>query len=83
MGNPADRRSYFQGLVSSYGNKCSVVTKAVLKGGLEGIDLWKVTCIDSGVWLVTFTGEDRTEISNCSEVKGECDNAYNDNISDV
>ncbi len=41
-------------MLSGAGKPCALVTEAVLRDGFEGTDIWRVTCSDSGDWLVTF-----------------------------
>jgi hypothetical protein len=66
MKDPAVRRLYFQQLLSSKERKCGLVSEAILQDGFEGTDNWRVTCTDSGKWLVTFSQGGTTEIANCT-----------------
>src|SRR5580765_2531893 len=43
---PAARRDAFQKTLGSLGKRCQLVTEAVLKGGFDGTDLWRVSCTD-------------------------------------
>src|SRR4051794_33794581 len=52
--DPDDRRRTLQARLQAAGKKCALVTEAILKGGFDGTDFWRVTCNDSGEWLVTF-----------------------------
>jgi len=72
MRDPDRRRTFFQELISSSGNQCRMVTRAVLTEALDETDLWKVTCADSGQWIVTFTRDYPPEISSCTKQKQEC-----------
>ena len=69
--DPQLRRSYFEELLSSHRKECLSVTKAILKGGFEGTDLWEVTC-KSGSWLITFTEDNPPMISSCAQDKQQC-----------
>lgn len=66
MKDPADRRLYFQQALLYQGRKCELVSEAILQDGFEGTDNWRVTCTDSGMWLVTFSPGRATEIVSCT-----------------
>jgi hypothetical protein len=48
------RLASLQALIVRSGKPCVVVTRAVLKGGLDGTDEWRVNCADSGDWAIWF-----------------------------
>ena len=62
---PAQRLLNLQGSVVQAGNRCSLVTKGVLVGGLDGTDEWRVTCADSGVWQLMLA-PDGSSVSHCT-----------------
>lgn len=74
--DPAARRAAFQQLLQMLNKRCSAVTEAVLKGGFEGTDLWRVTCVDSGEWLVTFANAADPAATSCQAAPGECADAW-------
>lgn len=75
FGDPAKRRASLQAALVSSGEQCSLVTEALLKGGFEGTDLWRVSCADSGDWLVTVTDDQLTAVS-CGKFANECRTAW-------
>ena len=73
--DPATRRAAFQEL-ATLEKQCELVTEAVLKGGFEGIDLWRVSCADSGDWLVTFLPNRSVSATSCRTSLAECQAAW-------
>src|SRR5258708_3671086 len=65
MEDPNQRRVVFRDILHASGNQCQLVTEAVLKGGAHGNDLWRVTCADSGQWLVTFVSDTSKTVVSC------------------
>jgi hypothetical protein len=59
------RFATLQATLAQAGKKCLTVTRAVLLGGLDGTDEWKVTCSDSGDWEMWFQ-PGTIEITHCS-----------------
>jgi len=49
------RYSAFQDVVVSGGGQCASVKSAVLVGGSNGTDEWRVDCSDTGIWSVWFS----------------------------
>jgi len=74
--DPAARRDAFQRTLGSLEKRCQLVTEAVLKGGFDGIDLWRVSCADSGDWLVTFSRDLSVSVTSCRESPAECQAAW-------
>lgn len=74
--DPAARRVAFRQLLQTLKQRCSAVTEAVLKGGFEGTDLWRVTCVDSGEWLVTFAHQADPVATSCKAAPTECADAW-------
>ena len=74
--NPDDRRRTLQSQLQSAGKKCGLVTEAILKGGFEGTDFWRVTCNDSGEWLVSFGLGGATRFESCRTSPGDCRAAW-------
>ena len=52
-------------VITEAGNQCANVTRAIFKGGVGGIDEWRVSCSDSGEWVI-WLRPDKTEISQCT-----------------
>lgn len=44
----------FRLLFKDAAKRCALVTSAILQGGLDGTDEWRVKCTDSGVWTIWF-----------------------------
>ena len=74
--DPASRRASFQTTLVSLEKQCQLVTEAVLKGGFESTDLWRVSCTDSGDWLLTFTPDLSITATSCRASRAECDAAW-------
>lgn len=74
--DPAARRAAFQQLLLALDKPCGAITEAVLKGGLEGTDLWRADCSDSGEWLITFTNGADPTATSCKAAPGECAEAW-------
>ena len=74
--DPDDRRKTLQSQLQSAGKKCGIVTEAILKGGFDGTDVWRVTCNDSGEWLVTFGLGGATTFESCSTLPADCRAAW-------
>ena len=70
--DPELRRLRFKGLMDDAKKKCDVVTEAVLKGGFEGMDVWRVTCGDTRDWLVTFRPNEQPVVESCSQSNHDC-----------
>lgn len=73
---PTVRRAAFQKTLGSLEKQCQLVTEAVLKGGFEGTDLWRVSCADSGDWLVTFSPDLSVSATSCRVSRAECQAAW-------
>jgi hypothetical protein len=50
--------------LKNLGIECDTVTGAVLKGGYRGLDIWRVSCSDSGDWLLSI--DDRAPMTAVS-----------------
>jgi hypothetical protein len=64
-GGPA-RFATFQQLITHSGNTCDRVTSAVLKGGMEKADEWRVNCASSGNWSIWLNDAREPEVKHCS-----------------
>jgi hypothetical protein len=53
------------------GIECETVTGAVLKAGYAGMDVWRVSCADSGDWLLSIDDRPPTSAVSCSEVQSK------------
>jgi hypothetical protein len=73
--DPPARRADFQRMLNQLGKRCGSVTEAILKGGFEGTDFWKIDCADSGEWLLAFSAQGTTVVS-CDQSPKECSNAW-------
>ena len=60
------RFASLQALIVQDGKTCSAVRKALLEGGLEGTDEWRVDCTDSGRWQVWFRPDSAPEVDHCA-----------------
>jgi hypothetical protein len=68
------RRATFRNLMYSSGEQCDLVTEAVLKGGDKKTDFWRVTCTDSGDWLISVAPDSSTKILSCTTMAKLGDN---------
>jgi hypothetical protein len=59
------RLGSFQQLIARSGRQCNFVTSAVLTGGLDGTDEWRVKCADTGTWAVWLKPGEVTDIARC------------------
>ena len=59
------RFASFQALFLKSGKQCAAVTKALLEGGVDGTDEWRIECSDSGAWEVWFPPAGAPEIDSC------------------
>ncbi len=59
------RLSTFHALLTTSGEKCSAATEAVLKGSLKRKDDWRVTCTDSGDWMIEVSPDSSTRLLSC------------------
>jgi len=69
---PAARRGYFASQMKRAGKNCPMVTEAVLKGGFEGSDFWRIRCTATGDWLVILGEGSPLKIANCKQSQDEC-----------
>ena len=72
----ATRRAAFEKTLGSLEKRCQLVTEAVLKGGFDETDLWRVRCADSGDWLVTFSPDLSISATSCRVSRAECQAAW-------
>jgi hypothetical protein len=72
LGDPARRRAFFQNALMTAGERCKLVQEAIFKGGLDGSDLWRVSCTDSGDWLVTVSNRPHPFVQKCTSALPEC-----------
>jgi len=64
----------FQDMVLKLAQQCAQVTGAVLKGGAGGMDVWRVTCSDSGDWAVSIDADSPPTLLRCADLPGkECE----------
>ena len=64
----------FKDMLLEAGQPCAAVTGAVLKGGAAGMDVWRVSCSDSGDWAVSIDADSPPTVLRCSSLPGnECD----------
>lgn len=63
------RFAELQQLMVAKGQRCAAVTKAVILGGLDGTDEWRVTCSDSGAWQLWFKNDGDIELDHCTDPK--------------
>ena len=60
------RFASLQALIVQTGKACSTVRRAILEGGLEGTDEWRVDCADSGRWQVWFRPDSAPDVDHCA-----------------
>ncbi len=60
------RLASFRANIIQSGKQCNFVTNAVIMGGIDGTDMWRVKCADSGDWAVWFQPGRATEVIRCS-----------------
>lgn len=68
----ADGPTRFQAVrdvITQAGKNCSAVTRAVLEGGMDGTDEWRVNCADSGNWQLWFRPDGGRDVDHCSNAK--------------
>ena len=63
------RLATVQQIVAGTGKKCAAVTRAVLEGGLDGTDEWRVRCTDTGTWQLWFRADGSTDVASCPHDK--------------
>jgi hypothetical protein len=63
--DPLTRLTTTRALVVQAGQRCSAVTKAVLEGGLDGTDEWRVTCADTGEWQLWLRPNSERDLVHC------------------
>jgi hypothetical protein len=68
--SPEKRRASFQETLVSAGKNCSSVREALLVDGLDGLDVWRVKCANSGPWLLTFENNN-VDVEPCGS-SAEC-----------
>jgi hypothetical protein len=59
------RFASFHELIVAAGKRCTSVTMAVLRGGLDGTDEWRVDCQDSGKWQVWLRTDAQPDVDHC------------------
>ena len=67
--NDQVRLATFRKYMVASGEQCALVTGAVLRGGYQGMDLWRVACSDSGEWMVSIEPDSSTKILSCATIK--------------
>jgi len=63
------RRATFRNLFYHSGMRCDLVSEALLRGGRKKTDFWRVTCTDSGGWMVSIAPDSSTKILHCATAK--------------
>jgi len=66
--NANGRLSIMQRLLVTSGEQCATATEAVLKGSLKRSDYWRVSCSDSGDWMIQVEPSSATRILSCREM---------------
>lgn len=61
-----DRLWNLRALLVANGKECRMVTSAVLLGGMDETDEWRVSCLDTGTWTVWFKPVGVPEIEHCA-----------------
>lgn len=67
--NAQGRLATFRKYMIASGEQCDLMTEAVLKGGYQGVDMWRVSCSDSGDWMVSVEPDSSTKILSCETMK--------------
>ena len=63
------RLATFRNYMTQSGERCALVTSAVLRGGYHHMDMWRVACSDSGEWMVSIDPDSSTKILSCAVIK--------------
>ena len=63
------RLATFRNYMTQSGERCGLVTSAVLRGGYHHMDMWRVTCSDSGEWMVSIQPNSSTKVLSCATMK--------------
>jgi hypothetical protein len=63
------RLATFRKFMAESGEQCDLATGAVLKGGYRGTDMWRVSCSNSGEWMVSIEPDSSTKILSCDTMK--------------
>ena len=67
--NDQVRLATFRKFMTESGEQCDLVTGAVLRGGYNRMDMWRVACTDSGEWMVSIEPDSSTKILSCETMK--------------
>jgi hypothetical protein len=70
------RLATFRNFMSQSDEQCALVTGAVLRGGSHRTDMWRVSCSDSGEWMVSIDPDSSTKILSCETMKRLGDNCH-------
>ena len=60
------RFAELRALIVAEHKQCASVTQAILLGGLQGTDEWRVKCADSGPWAVWLSEDQDPEVNACT-----------------
>ena len=63
------RFASLQQLMVQKGKRCASVTKAVIVGGMDGTDEWRIDCSDTGRWQLWLSEDSGASISQCTNPK--------------
>jgi len=63
------RLATFRKYMLASDEKCDLVTEAVLRGGYQGMDMWRVACPDTGEWMISIEPGSSTKILSCATIK--------------
>lgn len=59
------RRATFRKLMVNSSKPCDLVTEGILRGNDQETDFWRVTCTDSGQWMVSIAPDSSTKLTHC------------------
>lgn len=67
--NDQVRLATFRKYMVESGERCDLVTEAVLRGGHQGLDMWRIACSDSGEWMISIAPDSSTKFLSCAIVR--------------
>lgn len=62
-----DRFASFVQILAMHNERCDTVSKAILTGGLDGNDTWRVRCQDGREWTVWFYADGDMDLTKCDK----------------
>lgn len=76
FGDPKQRREYFAYQMNEAHLTCGDMYQAVLKGGFNGSDVWRVRCSSTGYWAATIREDGSVNFVQCRQSPVSCGEAW-------